>query len=174
MVLDKDTFEGLYYSCSQRLASFAGRILQDSTLAEDLVQDIFIRFWESYKDRDIESWEGVLFTMTRNRCLDYLKHLSVKHRIFGQELPASELEKLIAEDFSGGQRATDDDLVRAELDREVDRIIETMPPKCREVFTLSRKEGLSNKDIARQLGISLKSVEKHITKALKILKKLMQ
>lgn len=169
MVLDKDTFEKLYYSCSPRLVAYAGRVLQDVDMAADLVQDIFVRFWEKYKGQDAPLWSGILFTMTRNRCLDQLKHLSVKHRILGRKFPGEDLEKLALEDFSGDFSSSDALLIQDELDKTLNQAIASLPPKCREVFSLSRREGLSNKEIAQRLGISLKSVEKHITKALKIL-----
>ena len=171
MVLDKDIFEKLFYAYSPRLSSYAGRMLQDTDMADDLVQDIFVRFWEKYKDTDAEHWPSVLFTMTRNRCLDYLKHISVKHRIMGQEVADVDFEKLVIEDLAFKLEATDNDLLMAELDRKVKSISATLPPKCSEVFNLSRVEGLTNEEIAGRLGISVKSVEKHITRALRAFKK---
>ncbi len=145
-------------------------MLQDSDMANDLVQDIFVRFWEKYKGTDSDHWEGVLYTMTRNRCLDQLKHLQVQHRLLGREITETEFEKLIIEDLTGTLPVTDDKLLVRELNRELEAIIASMPDKCREVFTLSRQEGLGNEEIARRLGISVKAVEKHITKALRILR----
>lgn len=170
MVLNLDILEQLFYSCSSRLVTYAGRMLQDSDMANDLVQDIFVRFWEKYKGTDSDHWEGVLYTMTRNRCLDQLKHLQVQHRLLGREITETEFEKLIIEDLTGTLSVTDDKLLVRELNRELEAIIASMPDKCREVFTLSRQEGLGNEEIARRLGISVKAVEKHITKALRILR----
>lgn len=170
MVLNLDILEQLFYSCSSRLVTYAGRMLQDGDMANDLVQDIFVRFWEKYKGTDSDHWEGVLYTMTRNRCLDQLKHLHVQHRLLGREITETEFEKLIIEDLTGTLSVTDDKLLVRELNRELEAIIASMPDKCREVFTLSRQEGLGNEEIARRLGISVKAVEKHITKALRILR----
>ena len=170
MVLDKEILEQLYYAYSPRLINYAGKVLQDKGMADDLVQDSFVRFWERYKGKDSDFWPAILYTMTRNRCLDHLKHLSVKHRVINGEVSFSNLEKLTIEDFVGNASPTEDMLIMNELNKELTRIIGTLPDKCREVFRMSRLEGMRNDEIASSLGISVKAVEKNITKALKVLR----
>lgn len=171
MLLDKTLLEQLYYEYAPRMTAFARRILQDSRQAEDLVQDVFVRFWERYKGKDSELWHPVIFTMTRNRCLDILRHLSVKRKIIDTNIGISpEEELLFMEDLLGNEESTDDNLLLTDLNRELDSILNSLPSRCREVFSLSRIEGLHNKEIAQRLGISEKAVEKHMTRALKELR----
>ena len=77
---------------------------------------------------------------------------------------------LFLEDFSGGKSAVEEDLMAAELNREIESVVETLSPRCREVFLMSRLHGMRNKEIAKALGISEKAVEKSMTKALKVLR----
>ncbi len=171
MLLDKTSLEQLYYEYAPRMTAFARRILQDPRQAEDLVQDVFIRFWERYKGKESDHWHPVIFTMTRNRCLDILRHLSVKRNIIDTNIGISpEEEFLFIEDLVGDGESTDDKLLLSDLNRELDRIIDSLPPRCKEVFSLSRKEGLHNEEIAQRLGITVKAVEKQMTRALKELR----
>ena len=171
MLLDKTSLEQLYYVYAPRMTAFARRILQDPRQAEDLVQDVFIRFWERYKGKESDHWHPVIFTMTRNRCLDILRHLSVKRNIIDTNIGISpEEEFLFIEDLVGDGESTDDKLLLSDLNRELDRIIDSLPPRCKEVFSLSRKEGLHNEEIAQRLGITVKAVEKQMTRALKELR----
>ena len=171
MLLDKTSLEQLYYEYAPRMTAFARRILQDPRQAEDLVQDVFIRFWERYKGKESDHWHPVIFTMTRNRCLDILRHLSVKRNIIDTNIGISpEEEFLFIEDLVGDGESTDEKLLLSDLNRELDRIIDSLPPRCKEVFSLSRKEGLHNQEIAQRLGITVKAVEKQMTRALKALR----
>lgn len=170
MILDKNLLEQLYYEYSPRLVNYARNVLQDKDMASDLVQDSFVRLWERYKGRDSEFWPAVLYTMTKNRCLDHLKHLSVEHKVISSDITSSSLERLVGEDLSGNFPSAEDDLLADELNKELNRLIDTLPDKCREVFRMSRMDGMKNDEIASALGISVKAVEKHITKALKVLR----
>ena len=170
MILDKASFETLYYQYGPRLSAYAHRFLNDSAVAEDLIQDIFIRFWEKYKGKDSESWVPVIFTMTRKRCLDHLKTATIKRSVFVPNVRIShEEEMLFIEDLAGGVSA-EDYLLMKELNKQIETIMDMLPARCREVFRMSRVDGFKNSEIAEKLGISEKAVEKHITAALKVFK----
>lgn len=162
MILDKSSFERLYYSYTPRLCNYAHRFLQDKQMAEDLVQESYVRLWEKYAGKDCDTCIPLLFMIVRNKCLDHLKHLSLKRSVFSAPIHPECVESLYSLDFGA-----DDKTLYAELEKEIRKVAESLPDRCREVFILSRMEGLKNKEIAQRLGISEKAVEKHITRALK-------
>lgn len=172
MLLDRATLERLYYEYAPRMVAFSRRMLGDEKIAEDLVQDVFIRLWEKYQWKDIENWQPLIFTMTRNRCLDTLKNLKYKKSPLNINIGITPQEEMLfMEDFSVGDSLVEEKLMAAELNREIDSIVATLSPRCREVFVMSRLKGMHNKEIAVALEISEKAVEKHISKALKTLRR---
>lgn len=171
MTLDRHNLEKLFYRYSLRLEQYAWRFLLDSKLAQDTVQDVFVKLWEKYQGCDKEKWAPLLFTITRNICIDYLKHLKFKRTVIAEDINISEEEEhLFIRDFYESA-PTDHTTIWEELNREIIRITNGLAPRCREVFLLSRIEGLKNKEIAERLSISEKTVEKHISAALKAFRK---
>lgn len=171
MKLDKAILERLYYEYAPRMVAFSSRMLGDGKIAEDLVQDVFIRLWEKYQGKEADNWHPLIFTMTRNRCLDHLKKLNFKSSPLYINIGITPQEEMMfLEDFSGGKSATEEYLMAAELNREIDSVVATLSPRCREVFLMSRLHGMQNKEIAQALGITEKAVEKNMTKALKALR----
>lgn len=171
MKLDKAILERLYYEYAPRMVAFARRMLGDGKIAEDLVQDVFIRLWEKYQGKEADNWHPLIFTMTRNRCLDHLKKLNFKSSPLYINIGITPQEEMMfLEDFSGGKSATEEYLMATELNREIDSVVATLSPRCREVFLMSRLHGMQNKEIAQALGITEKAVEKNMTKALKALR----
>lgn len=140
----------LYYP---RLRNYASRLVERSDVAEDIVQECFIKLYEKrYTIRDV-SLQALLFVMVRNSCLNYLKHL--RQLEIGPCLRTVDL-------------TPEDDLMFIELRKEIDRVMGTLPPRCREVFYMSRFEGLNNREIAQRTRTSIQNVEKHISKALAV------
>lgn len=171
MVLDRKSFENLYFKYAPRLMAYAYKFLSDQHLAQDIIQDVYVSFWEKYEGKDSPQWHPLLFAMTRNRCLDSLKHISYLRTIVSSNVNMTEEEeRLFITDFSYS-RSSDTKLLCDELETEIERVRASMSPRCREVFELSRQEGLKNSEIASRLGISEKAVEKNITTALKLFRK---
>ncbi len=140
----------LYYP---RLRNYASRLVGREAVAEDIVQECFIKLYEKrFTVRDV-SLQAMLFVMVRNSCLNYIKH----RRRLESEFGAPVLE------FT-----PEDDLMYLELRKEIDRIMAKLPPRCREIFYMSRFEGLNNREIADRTQTSLQNVEKHISKALAV------
>ncbi|HEY9551364.1 MAG TPA: RNA polymerase sigma-70 factor, partial [Prevotella sp.] len=136
---------------------------------KDIVQECFVQLWEDRSTLCVTSIQAYLFTMVRNRCLNYLKHLIV---IEGYK------EKMMAENKSeemlyhvNFMHRPDGKILLEELYEEIDHTIENLPPRTREAFTMSRIAGLKNREIADRLGISVKVVEKHISRTLQALRK---
>lgn len=158
-------FETLFKVFFIPLKLHARSFVGDESIAGDLVQDIFLRVWEDRKlpETDVSA-RGYLYKAVTNKCLNYLKHREVeeKYKVFN-ELRIRQLE-LYTDSFIEHHVGV---LLEEEMMTRLDRAISQLPPRCREVYRLSREEGLSNREIASRLGISLKAVERQMTRALK-------
>lgn len=158
-------FDNVYRQYFPRLFSFALKIIGNENHAKDLIQDIFIKIWESPEEIKAKYTEAYLFKTVRNGSLNYIRHLNVEDK-----LKQISKERLKGEELYYIDMVRDEPtlLIEEELNLEIKRVMEELPSKCQEVFKLSRIEGLKNKEIAEKLDISTKSVEKHISKALKV------
>ena len=127
--------------------------------AKDLVQDVFIKFWNDREKTDIwVSIRSYLFVSVKNKCFDLLRKKTRNLKV--QEITN---EHDVTE-------ASFDTYVLSELEALFNKSLEKLPERCREVFELSRFHGLKNREIAAKLNISEKTVENQVTKALHILK----
>lgn len=155
-------FRRLFQKYYQRLFLFACKFV-DEDIANDLVQDCFLELWKNGDKVEIESsFSAWIFTVVKNRCYKYLKEEAKKadrKNDYGQKLKEEELNFFIHSEKS---------ILEFEIKDRIRKVLEQLPPKCSEVFNESRFNGLSNKDIAEKYSISLKAVEKHISKALKM------
>lgn len=136
--------------------------LHDRNAVEDLVQDFFVTLWIDSSRLQINSlFKSYLFTGIKNRCLDFQKHHKVTEKYKSFILFAAENENNSFDDF----------LIESELRQAIEISLSKLPPRCREIFELSRLNSLSNNQIAVQLGISKRTVELQISNSLKILRK---
>ena len=158
---DKKAFETIFLRYWSSLLIYAYNILKDKAVCQDILQDIFADLWNKRRTTFIDNLSGYLKVSTRNRIYRHLrdgaisqKHLDTMGRITFVE-------------------ATEQ-MVNFNLMKErYEAAVEQLPAKCKEVFLLSRMDNLSNKQIAGKLNISIKAVEKHITKALNHLRTIM-
>lgn len=136
------------------------KILPDSTLVEDISQEVFYELWRKRQQLNINtSLKAYLHRAARNKALNYIRDQKI---IFEGE----EKQPVLA-----NTSASINQLLEAEeLQQAIDAAIDTLPERCRIVFVLSRFEDMSYKEIATQLGISIKTVENQISKALKQLR----
>src|SRR5487761_2005871 len=156
-----DNFRIFFDQHYQRLCSYAFSFLKEEESCEDIVQDIFIKIWLNRQDLiGTDQLKFYVFSAVRNNCLTMLQK-NKKYRIveMNEEDEGEEIDfKLDPEEANTEPTA----LIAKALDR--------LPPKCREVFLLSRISNLSYLQIADTLGISIKTVENQMGKALKILR----
>lgn len=163
---DNQAFEYLFKAYYPRLRGYAIRFVEDEETVRDIIQECFLRFWEKRELLVAVSVTSLLFAMVRNGCLNYLKHLSIveKHQI--EYLAAMDgEERLYYTDFS---LDAEHKLLYDELQEQINIVIGQLPERAREVFLMSRFNGLKNREIAEKLQISTTAVEKHIAKALLI------
>ena len=161
---DIKAFEYLFKSYFPRLRAYALHFVEDEETASDIVQECFLKFWEKRQALQAVSLSSLLFSMVRNACLNYLKHLCIveNHRLEFLAHAEGE-ERLYYVDFN---YPTDSPLLYEELLQQIKLVMSQLPDRCREVFVMSRFQGLKNREIADKLQISTKAVEKHISKAL--------
>jgi len=164
-----EAYRQLFYACYPRLLSYASGFVSDPDEAKDVVQGCFVRLWENRERLTVVSLQSLLFTMTRNACINTLKHKVVRGNFEASYLQENtEAERLYNFDFYGN---ADHRLLHDELQRKIDDVLATLPARTQEVFRMSRHEGLKNREIAEQLGISVKVVERHVGRALAAFRK---
>lgn len=158
---DEKSFVYLVDHYNQRMYGYALTLTKDHGKAEDILQNVFLRVWERRKKMQINiSLQNYLYRSVRNEFLnEYKKSLST---IVLEQKYYNALENITSSQDENEFQTT---LVR------ITKEIEKLPPKCKEVFIMSRKEGLTNLEISKYLNISVKTVEGQISKAFKTLRK---
>ncbi len=155
--LDKPSFEQLFKTHFVHLCNFAYQFVKDTDSAKDICQKVFINLWENREKIDLQkSIQSYLFTSVRNRCLNYIRDQK-KYRSQVLDLEIHDFEIPVEED----------DIALSELKDKVAAALNDLPEKCRLVFEMSRYENMKYKDIAEALDISVKTVEAHMSRALK-------
>lgn len=158
---DKKGLELLFNKYWEPLFSAANYRLQSEELAKDVLQNLFIDLWDKRESINIRSnVKGYLNVALKNRIINKIKAEDVREKY----------ERMAIQFYETNYLATEHQFKEKYLQDEMEKKIEQLPGRCREVFILSRVEQLSHKEIGEQLGISPKTVENHITKALRILK----
>jgi len=157
-------FEFLFKSYYPRLRGYAIRFVKDEEVVRDIIQESFLKFWEKRSILEAVSVSSLLFAMVRNACLNYLKHLHVVEQHSLEYLASIDgQEELYSLDFHIGPEYS---LLYKELQEQVQIVLNSLSPRSREIFLMSRFEKMKNREIAESLRISTTAVEKHISKAL--------
>ncbi|PTT01409.1 RNA polymerase sigma-70 factor [Pedobacter sp. HMWF019] len=152
--------KNIYEKYWKRLYLSAYSVLKDSDQAQDIVQEVLLQLWIRKNEADIEKLSAYLFTAVRYKVLSYIR--SADHRkVFIED---GDLEQL------AGRQEPHNNLELNDINKVLELGISALPERCRQVFILSRKELLSNKEIAERLGITVKAVESQMTIALKQLR----
>ena len=157
---DKDYnfyFEELYIP----LCQFAQKFVNDHNIAEDIVQDNFVYLWENWARLvKIDSVKAYMFTAVKNKSITYLQKKYIKNTLH-------QIEDY-QDSMIDNQHPTALELLECqELEAILERALNQLPERCRTIFTMKRFSGKSNKEIAKDLGISVKTVEAQMTIAIK-------
>lgn len=165
---DIKAFEKIYNDYYESLVRYAQRFVCDLDNSREIVQDVYVKIWGKRKTLLGEkSLKSYLYRAVRNKCLDYLKHLNVEseyEKMRVTEIQESGYGVFISEDHPLNG------LITEELRNAIQRTIENLPEKCREIFKLSRDEGMKYREISEELNISVKTVETQMYRAIKSLK----
>lgn len=158
----KEGFEAIYNEYADQMLIICYNRIKDKEIAKEIVQEIFKSLWERRSKLIIKGpIKNYLFRATKFEIIDCYRKESRKKIHLN-----SDLENIPIEYSS---YYIDSELEYKELENELKHLISQLPPRCREVYLLSRHENLSNKEISLKLIISVKTVEAHITKALSFL-----
>jgi RNA polymerase sigma-70 factor (ECF subfamily) len=142
--------------------------VHDDLTAEDIASDALVKLWEQMKEKEIECPEAFLLTILKNKALDYLKHEMVKEEAIRalKTIYAEELQLRI----SMLEACDPTEIFETEIQTILQNTLARFPEQTRRIFEMSQYDDKSNKEIADELGLSVKSIEYHITKALKALR----
>lgn len=156
---DNETaFEEIYRRYFQKLHALAKRRINNIQHTEDIVHDLFLNLWVNRHKIQIDALQNYLMRSVKYRVLDELDHQTVKQSFLDYQSYKPQVSN-----------STEENILYADAMKLYKENLVFLPDKCREVFLLSRS-GLSQKEIASQLGISENTVENHIAKALRLLK----
>ena len=159
---DKAAFKKLFFNYHDTLSRFVLYKVQDKDVAEDITQETFLRVWKTrHKLKPRKTFFSLIARISTNLCYDHFRHTEVRQRH----------ETLIPINHNKRLNQPEEDVLGESLEFEIQKIVDTdLPEKCRQVFILSRIEKLSNSEISEVLGISVRTVENQIYRAIKILK----
>lgn len=159
---DKVAYETLFRLYYDKLIHIAKTYLVRREDAEEIVQDVFLKLWEQKGSlAKIANINAYLFTLVKRECLNHLRHDRIKQEYADKALYR---KSTIQYGFLKDEAASL--LLENELEQRIMESLELLPEKCKKVFMKSRMEGLKHKEIAEELGISHKTVDNHIAKAL--------
>jgi RNA polymerase sigma-70 factor, ECF subfamily len=164
---DEKAFAHFYNTYFNKIQAFSIQFVYSEEEAQNLTQEAFIHLWENKENiASINGIQSFLYTYAKSKCLNYIRHDKVKDRFKNDVLNQKEreLDSEILNSFSF------DTLEFLELERLINEAVQNLPPKTRTVFIKKRFENKKNNEIAEEMNVTLKSVEAHMTKALKILK----
>nr|WP_321450592.1 RNA polymerase sigma-70 factor [uncultured Carboxylicivirga sp.] len=159
---DESAYKSLFLKYYAQLVVFARKVVIDDDLARELVQDVFVNFYEKRNEINIHtSLKAHLYQSVRNRCLNQIKHNKIRREHHANIFAEKKDEEAYVEDK----------LQETELEHRIYSVVQTLPDQCKRIFEMSRFEGVPNQEIADQLGLSKRTIETQISKALKVLRK---
>ena len=158
---DESGFDQVFRLHYPDLVRMAESIVRERALAEEIAQDVMLELWRRRESLDIEqTFRGYLIRSTRNRALNHVRH----QKIVAREAATASLDP-------PSSPSAEDEMLGKELERTIRNAIDDLPESCKEVFELSRGQGLKYAEIAEVLKISVKTVEKRMGQALAELRK---
>ena len=160
-VNDKDAINSIFLAYSKRLYNFAFAYLKTEGDSKDVVQDVFVSLWNNRNNlKEDTNLEAYLFTITRNSVIS----------IFRKKITENEYLRHLRETAIFQYTENEEQYDYENLSNRIKELIDQLPEQRKLIFKLSKEQGLSNKAIAEELNISVKTVEDHMTKARRFLK----
>jgi RNA polymerase sigma-70 factor, ECF subfamily len=153
---DEGAFDFVFRAHYAQLVRMAQSVVREAALAEEIAQEVMLELWRRRESLQVEqSFRAYLIRSTRNRALNHIRH----QRIVAREAATAAIDPRTSP-------SAEDEVLGIELERAVRDAIDGLPKNCREVFQLSREQGLKYAEIATALEISIKTVEKRMGQAL--------
>lgn len=165
----RNTFSNIYLAYFPKLVRFAREYVISTEDAENIVQDLFLYLWE-HQDllESLTNLNAFLFTLAKNRCIDFYRH---KVFLDSKKESLDDLrEKEMRVKMEALMQFDENIFTEKEIESLLAEAIEHLPAKCRQVFILSRIEGMRYEEIAAQLDISVHTVQNHIVTAIRKLR----
>jgi RNA polymerase sigma-70 factor (ECF subfamily) len=157
----EEAFAAFYHQYHPAVTLFMQKFLKSPQLAEDLCQEVFVKIWESRaKLAEVQSFRAYLFVVARNHTLTALRTISRHETAIGE----------IVRHYTLPSSTTDDVVLTQEYMRFLHSILESLPPRTREIFRLCREQGKTYEEVAALLGISRNAVKNHMVQAMKVLR----
>ncbi len=157
MQISKKQFSVYYHNYYRQLCLHALHFMNDADEAEDVVQETFVSLWDKREHlKTIKSIKAYLYTAVRNNCLTKIRDAK----------PTTSLEELPNQDFL----SQDEQMERAEMEARIWKMIDELPERRREIFLMAKRDGMRYKDIAEQTGLTVKTVENHVLRAMQSLR----
>lgn len=157
---DQKAFSEIYQRYWQRLYVFALSKLNDEGNAEEVIQNVFIDFWQKRDSDKIENLSAYLYRAVKNKCIDQIR----------QRLVRNNHEEIVRQTCDDADMGTQELLAFQELKAAINTAMNNLPEKTREIFRLNRMEYLSVREVSVALGIPERTVEHHIAQALKLMR----
>lgn len=168
MLAEKILFEHYFKDYHFMLVVYAQKFVQDEEIAYDMVQDAFLNLWKNFSNlTNQKAAKSYLLTSVRNNCLNYLSKKTIQKKYTEESLKRKQEE---INDYNSAYSS----LLEKEIESKLKKAIEELPEKYQVPFRLSRFENLSNKEIANQLELPIRTVETRIYRALKQVKAALQ
>ncbi len=158
---DPSSFSIIFTAYYSDLVLFAGTFIRDLDTCEEIVQDTFVDFWDKRENLTIfTSLKSFLLKTVQNRCIDWLRHLKVRDQY--QSYSEQHLRLM--------ENDTENYILYSELQVNLDKALELLPPEISEAFRLNRNEGLTYAEIAERQHVSVRTIEVRIGKAISMLR----
>ncbi|RLD50220.1 MAG: RNA polymerase sigma-70 factor [Bacteroidetes bacterium] len=159
-LLNKVSFEDLFKTYFKPLTAFAFKFVNDIDEAKSIVHDVFVKLWEKRDDIDMtKSVKSYLYTSVNNRSLNFIRDNKKFNR-----------NENVFDNQSSSAPNVEEELSSLEIQKKIDASLNSLNPKVKRIFEMSRYEGLKYKEIAEELNLSVKTVETHMSTALKVLR----
>ncbi len=156
--MDKSSFKKLFEEYYNPLANFAKNIIGEKD-AEDVVQDVFLKFWNEKDQIVLKSPKSFLFRAVYNKCIEKIRRKNIENDYLSTLKVSNQTQEMldeVADTFM--------------LKEKINKSLRQLPPKSREVFVMAKINGLTYREIAEELEISVKTVENHMSNAFKKLR----
>lgn len=159
---DMTAFDVIYKKYSRRLYGFVFRYVKQDADTEEIVQEVFLKIWKSRDNINIySSFESFLFTIAHNATVNLLKRKATEQKY---------IEHIKSLQYVDETYELTDEIHYKELKHKFQNLLNELSPRQKEIFHLSREEGLNHKEIAEKLGISTNTVKNHLVTTLSFLK----